>query len=201
MGKTRKNHAMHKMTLDSFCAAIFAGVLSISAFAAAGTAAGPLEVEFDTSGAPELEKWTNEKLAPVVREWYPKLVEMFPSEGWRPHRKVVFCFKEGIDCPAYASGPKVITLRSWFKDNPDDIGCAIHELFHVVQGGYRKAPKWLVEGFYEDLPKHGVGAFSELYDGDPPHEPHGAISSALSTAALLRVDYFIHRYEEKENRR
>ena len=146
MGKTRKNHAMHKMTLDSFCAAMFAGVLSISAFAAAGTAAGPLEVEFDTSGAPELEKWTNEKLAPVVREWYPKLVEMFPSEGWKPHRKVVFCFKEGIDCPAYASGSKVVALRSWFKDNPDDIGCAIHELFHVVQGGYRKSPKWLVEG-------------------------------------------------------
>ena len=56
--------------------------------------------------------------------------------------------------------------------------------------------QWLVNGFYEDLNKHGVGAFSELYDGDPPHEPHGAISSAVGTAALLKVDYFISKYKE-----
>ncbi len=28
-----------------------------------------------------------------------------------------------------------------------------------------------MEGFYEDLNKHGVGAFSELYDGDPLTSP------------------------------
>lgn len=55
----------------------------------------------------------------------------------------------------------------------------------------------LVNGFYEDLNKHGVGAFSELYDGDPPHEPHGAISSALSTAALLEVEYLKNKYREE----
>lgn len=57
--------------------------------------------------------------------------------------------------------------------------------------------EWLVEGFFEDLNKHGVGAFSELYDGDPPHEPHGAISSALSTAALLGVAYLLDKYTEE----
>ncbi len=51
----------------------------------------------------------------------------------------------------------------------------------------------LVDGFYEDLGKHGVGAFSELYDGDPPQEPHGAISSALSTAALLAIEYKLNQ--------
>ena len=54
----------------------------------------------------------------------------------------------------------------------------------------------LTKGFYEDLNKHGVGAFSELYDGDPPQEPHGAIASALSTAALLTIDYLVKRYKE-----
>ena len=53
-----------------------------------------------------------------------------------------------------------------------------------------------MKGFYQDLNKHGVGAFAELYDGDPPHEPHGAIASALSTAALLYVDYLIEKYKE-----
>ena len=57
--------------------------------------------------------------------------------------------------------------------------------------GYRKKAEWLCEGFYEDLGKHGVVAFSELYDGDPPQEPHGAIASALSTAALLAVNRMI----------
>ena len=56
--------------------------------------------------------------------------------------------------------------------------------------------KYLVEGFFEDISKHGVGAFSELYDGDPPHEPHGAISSAMSTAALLRIAYIMKQYKK-----
>lgn len=61
---------------------------------------------------------------------------------------------------------------------------------------YKKA-EYLVEGIYEDMYKHGVGAFSELYDGDPPHEPHGAISCACSTAALLQIDYLMNQYKEE----
>jgi len=56
----------------------------------------------------------------------------------------------------------------------------------------------LVENFYEDLGKHGIGTFSELYDGDPPQEPHGAISSALSVAALLTIEYLIEKSGEAE---
>ena len=69
--------------------------------------------------------------------------------------------------------------------------------FKMKGPSFLKKAQWLVEGFYEDMNKHGVGAFSELYDGDPPHEPHGAISSALSTSALLKVDSIIAKYEEE----
>lgn len=69
--------------------------------------------------------------------------------------------------------------------------------FKVKGPSFLNKAKWLTEGFYEDLGVHGVGAFSELYDGDPPHEPHGAISSALSTAALLAVDYRMNNYKEE----
>ena len=62
---------------------------------------------------------------------------------------------------------------------------------------YKKA-EWLTEAFYEDLGKHGVGSFCELYDGDPPQEPHGAIASAPSTAALLAVDYMMEENKEEE---
>ncbi len=69
--------------------------------------------------------------------------------------------------------------------------------FKMKGPAFLNKAQWLVNGFYEDLNKHGVGAFSELYDGDPPHEPHGAISSALSTAALLEVEYLKDKYKEE----
>ena len=69
--------------------------------------------------------------------------------------------------------------------------------FKIKGPAFWKRAEWLIEGFYADLGKHGVGAFSELYDGDPPHEPHGAISSALSTAALLSIEYMLDKYKEE----
>ena len=101
---------------------------------------------FDTSGAPELAAWTKQNIVYVVREWYPKLVEMFPSEGWKASRKIKFRFTNEADYPAYASANCVTLGRPWFKKNPEDIGCIIHELFHVIQGGYRNSPEWLTEG-------------------------------------------------------
>lgn len=68
--------------------------------------------------------------------------------------------------------------------------------FKIKGPAFWKRAEWLIEGFYADLSKHGVGAFSELYDGDPPHEPHGAISSALSTAALLTIEFMLEKYKE-----
>ena len=68
--------------------------------------------------------------------------------------------------------------------------------FKVKGQSFWKRAEWLVEGFWADLSKHGVGAFSEIYDGDPPHEPHGTISSALSTAALLSVSAMLEKNKE-----
>jgi len=84
-------------------------------------------------------------------------------------------------------------------------GCAFPHLlaqycyasFNMMGASFIKRAEWLTEGFYEDLSKHGVGAFSELYDGDPPHEPHGAISSAMTTAALLNINWLIEKYREE----
>ena len=69
--------------------------------------------------------------------------------------------------------------------------------FNMMGKNFIKRAEWLTEGFYEDLSKHGVGCFSELYDGDPPHEPHGAISSATATAALLNINWLIDKYKEE----
>lgn len=69
--------------------------------------------------------------------------------------------------------------------------------FQMIGPSFWRKAEYLIEGFYKDILKHGVGAFSELYDGDPPHEPHGAISSACTTAALLRIEYLLRKYKEE----
>ena len=104
------------------------------------------EYVFDSSAAPELDDWLQNRMAPAIRKWYPKLVEQFSSDGWKPPKKIKFRFKENIDCPAYAAGNAVTFSKSWIKENPGDVGCGIHELFHVVQGGYHRCPGWLTEG-------------------------------------------------------
>ena len=91
------------------------------------------------------------------------------------------------------------------RDEAYQNGCAwpyllapfCHAGFNMMGKNFIKRAEWLTEGFYEDLSKHGVGCFSELYDGDPPHEAHGAISSAMTTAALLNINWLIEKYREE----
>jgi predicted glycogen debranching enzyme len=51
----------------------------------------------------------------------------------------------------------------------------------------------LVHNFEEDMFEHGLGTISEVYDGNPPHTPCGAISSAASVAEILRVMYLLKK--------
>ena len=84
-------------------------------------------------------------------------------------------------------------------------GCAFPALlapyieicFEMMGSTFYKRAEYLTEGFFQDISKHGVGAFSELYDGDPPHEPHGAIASAMSTAALLHIEHVMNQYKKE----
>jgi predicted glycogen debranching enzyme len=59
-------------------------------------------------------------------------------------------------------------------------------LHHVIK---------LYEGFEEDLDKRGIGSISEVYDGNPPHNPKGAVSQATAVAALLRIGEMIEDYD------
>jgi len=51
----------------------------------------------------------------------------------------------------------------------------------------------LLSSFEEDLLNYGIGSVAELYDGDPPHRPGGAISSALSVGAVLTIEQLIRK--------
>jgi predicted glycogen debranching enzyme len=55
-----------------------------------------------------------------------------------------------------------------------------------VYGNARTAMTYL-EPMADHLYDHGLGTISEIYDGDPPHVPHGCIAQAWGVAEVLRV--------------
>jgi predicted glycogen debranching enzyme len=57
--------------------------------------------------------------------------------------------------------------------------------------------KRIYHQFEEEMSRHGLGSISEVFDGDPPHLPNGAISMAWNIAALLRIKELIDQNEKK----
>ena len=52
---------------------------------------------------------------------------------------------------------------------------------------------WLLTFYIEAM----LRLYGGMY-GDPPHNPHGAISSAVATASLLRSEYLMDKYKKEE---
>lgn len=74
----------------------------------------------------------------------------------------------------------------------------IEAMFRLYGEMFVRRASELNGAFEEDIERHGVGCICELYDGDPPHNPHGAISSAVATASLLRSGYLVNKYKKEE---
>ena len=53
----------------------------------------------------------------------------------------------------------------------------------------------IYNNFKEDMNIHGIGSISEIYDGNPPHKPKGAISQAWSVAEIIRIKKLIEKYQ------
>ena len=81
------------------------------------------------------------------------------------------------------------TVWPWLLEHYVKVYLEIHK-----QSGLQTV-KNLFHGFEEDMLMHGIGTISEIYDGDPPHIPRGAISQAWSVAALLRIEEMIQQFE------
>lgn len=111
------------------------------------------EVVLDTTNlSPEMAAWARGRLLPVCEAWYPKLVEMLPSEGYVAPRRFTIAFRDDMGgTPAMAAGDRVMCNRAWFEANREGeaIGAAVHEMAHVVQHyqfGGERVPFWLQEG-------------------------------------------------------
>ncbi len=118
---------------------------------------GKYQVIIDTTETPDLTKWAKNELAPVVEEWYLKLVDMLPSEGYQAPQRVDIYFSASMQGVAATGGSRVQCAAAWFRNNlnGEAKGAVVHELVHVVQqyGLARRmnrqatrTPGWVVEG-------------------------------------------------------
>lgn len=118
---------------------------------------GGYEIIIDTTETPDLTDWAVKDLAPVLQKWYPKIVEMLPSEGYQAPKRVPIVFSQSMQGVAATGGTRVSCAAAWFRNNlkGEAIGAVVHELVHVAQqygrsrqAGQRPArtPGWVVEG-------------------------------------------------------
>lgn len=119
--------------------------------------AGPNRIAIDLTEAPDLKPWAEETLAPIVKEWYPKLAAMLPSDGFEAPKEVSIRFLRDMEGVANASGTRIRCAAKWMRQNLEGeaAGAVVHELVHVVQQYGRgrrnnpnaaRTPGWIVEG-------------------------------------------------------
>ncbi|HEV2392139.1 MAG TPA: family 16 glycoside hydrolase [Verrucomicrobiae bacterium] len=153
------------------------------------TAEGADEITIDTTAAPDLKEWAHNRLMPVVLEWYPKLVQALPSEGFEAPTRVSITFRESMRAPAATGGSRVSCNAQWFRKNLEGEakGAVIHELVHVVQQYGRarrenpdapRPPGWLVEG---------IPDYMRWFIYEP--QSHGADITWMKTRRNLSLSY------------
>ena len=120
---------------------------------------GKYTITIDSSEAPDLCGWVETNLKPVVTEWYPKLVEMLPSEGYEAPQQFTITLDKDAKGVAFAGGGKITCAVDWFRKNLEGeaVGAVVHEMVHIVQNygwGRRNTPQeerkrtpgWITEG-------------------------------------------------------
>lgn len=105
------------------------------------------DVCVDTRAETSLD-FMQDAIPETIRKHFPVIWAKVGTERTKMPAVVRFTIRHGIDVPAYAAGSGIVFSAEHFTRNPDDLGCVIHELTHIVQS-YRDIPEgtgWIVEG-------------------------------------------------------
>ena len=172
---------------------------------------GYCEITINTADAPDLKDWAQQKLAPVLAEWYPKLAATLSSDGFEAPKQFSVTIKPGSGVAA-TGGTRVTANSNWLKRelNGEAIGALLHEEVHVIQQYGRarrnnpdakRAPGWLVEGIPDYL---------RWFKYEP--QSHGADliwlqgrrNQALNYDGMYRIsanflDYVVETYGKEKN--
>jgi len=153
-------------------------------------------IAIDTTDCPDLTLWTEKELLPEIEKWYPKIVELLPSDGFVPPQSMRLVFSDAYDGVAATSGDRMIGSTVWFRRQlqREAKGAIVHELVHVAQQysfwrgtrGARRAPGWVVEGIADYIRWHlyePVGKRGGVGGRSPAEMRHDA--SYRETASFL----------------
>jgi hypothetical protein len=140
-------------------------------------------VELDTSAVPEQAEW-GQKAKAIVEEWYPRMVNLIPTQGFEPPTEIKITLRKSDRGIADAAGPHIRISSGWIEKHPEDIGLVVHELVHIIQNYGRTQQGWLTEGIADYLRW-------AIYEGKPltwfhvPQEADGYKQSYRVTAGFL----------------
>lgn len=118
--------------------------------------------------------------------------ELLTAKGLRslspknPHYKGRYEGNQTERDKAYHQG----TVWPWLSSFFAEAYLKIHQ-----KSGLRFVEK-MYHNFEDDMFVAGLGTINEIYDGDPPHTPRGAISQAWSVAAVLYLRELIEKYKK-----
>jgi len=140
--------------IDVIAAAGAGDVPGVAAPSLFKTPGGKYEFTIDSSQAPEMKEWADTRLALVMAVWYPKIVEMLPSEGFSAPARFMLTIQNPGQGISATDGTRITCNALWMCRNQEGeaIGAIVHEMVHVVQQYGRPNPNsgdnpsWLVEG-------------------------------------------------------
>lgn len=125
---------------------------------------------------PDLQEWGRTKLAPVIKEWYPRIAELLKSPGYTAPNRFTIKFTNDYEGVAVTIGTLIMGDPRWYRTSLDTeaVGSMVHELVHVVQRYWaplpgrkrNRPPTWVSEGIadyvrwevYEPKPRFRVTA-------------------------------------------
>ena len=130
-------------------------------------------------------------------------------------KSVLDCVRSELATPRglRSLSPKNLAYKGTYSGNQSERDLAYHQgsvhvwlICHFAEG-YLKVYEQsglsyieeLYDNFEEVMSEHGIGTISEVYDGDPPHKPGGAISQAWNVAELLRLNWIINNFKKNNN--
>lgn len=101
--------------------------------------------------------------------------------------------ESGMDAPASTSGDVITLNRRWFREHPNDDGCVVHELVHVVMHCPRMDDSnwWMIEGI-ADYVRDKLGytmPWSSPVRGDPRSGYQATAHFLLSVEKRFGPDY------------
>jgi hypothetical protein len=158
------------------------------------------EITFDASDAPGLKPWIDETLKPICIEWYPKIVDMLPSEGYAAPERFTIFFHADMEGVAHATGTEIHCAEPWFSRNLDGeaAGAVVHEMVHIVQQygrtrGAQRNPGWMVEGLADYIRWFLYEPAEKRRQPNPDRANY--TDSYQTTAAFL--DYVVDEHDPK----